>query len=88
MLFVGLQCVIWSITGAYMVALNIDYIHGDSLVNQSNISLTSTDVNYELNQLYGDYPKAKEIELSKISSIIYLAQILESCFHPLMRNTQ
>lgn len=64
MLFVGLQCVIWSITGAYMVALNIDYIHGDSLVNQSNISLTSTDVNYELNQLYGDYPKAKEIELT------------------------
>lgn len=64
MLFVGLQCVIWSLTGAYMVALNIDYIHGDSLVKQQNTHLISTDVNYELHQLYSDYPKAEMIELT------------------------
>lgn len=64
MLFVGLQFVIWSITGAYMVVLNIDYIHGDSLVKQPSNSLTSTDVNYELHQLYSDYPKAEMIELT------------------------
>jgi hypothetical protein len=32
MLFVGVQFVIWSITGVYMVLFDIDYIHGDSLV--------------------------------------------------------
>lgn len=64
MLFVGLQFVIWSITGAYMVVLNIDYIHGDSLVKQQNNSLKSTDINYELHQLYNDYPKAEMIELT------------------------
>lgn len=64
MLFVGLQCVIWSITGAYMVVLNIDYIHGDSLVKQPILNLSSTNVNYGLHQLYGEYPKAEEIELT------------------------
>ena len=32
MLFIGLQFIIWSISGAYMVIFDIDYIHGDSLV--------------------------------------------------------
>ncbi|MFT6029889.1 MAG: hypothetical protein ACI8O8_001630, partial [Oleiphilaceae bacterium] len=30
MLFLGLQFLIWSISGAYMVIFDIDYIHGDS----------------------------------------------------------
>lgn len=64
MLLVGLQFVIWSISGAYMVVLNIDYIHGDSLVKQQSASLTSISVNYELHQLYSDYPKAEMIELT------------------------
>lgn len=31
-LFVGIQALIWTVTGAYMVAVHIDYIHGDHLV--------------------------------------------------------
>lgn len=31
-LFVGLQVLIWCVSGLYMVAANIDFIHGDSLV--------------------------------------------------------
>ena len=31
-LFIGLQVVIWTVTGMYMVAVHIDYIHGDHLV--------------------------------------------------------
>ena len=31
-LFVGIQAVIWTVTGMYMVAVHIDYIHGDHLV--------------------------------------------------------
>lgn len=31
-LFIGIQVVIWTVTGMYMVAVHIDYIHGDHLV--------------------------------------------------------
>lgn len=31
-LFVGIQAVIWTVTGMYMVAVHIDIIHGDHLV--------------------------------------------------------
>ena len=31
-LFVGLQLLVWAITGFYMVAIDLDFIHGDSLV--------------------------------------------------------
>lgn len=34
-LFVGLQAVIWTASGMYMVAVHIDIIHGDHLVRQS-----------------------------------------------------
>ena len=40
MLFLGIQFLIWSISGAYMVIFDIDYIHGDSLVvNHQTFSL-------------------------------------------------
>ena len=31
-LFVGLQLLVWAVTGFYMVAVDLDFIHGDSLV--------------------------------------------------------
>ena len=31
-LFVGLQLLVWAVTGFYMVAIDLDFIHGDSLV--------------------------------------------------------
>ncbi|MES2903672.1 MAG: PepSY domain-containing protein [Pseudomonadota bacterium] len=31
-LFIGIQVVLWTVTGMYMVAVHIDYIHGDHLV--------------------------------------------------------
>ena len=34
-LFVGIQAVIWTATGMYMVAVHIDYIHGDHLIRRS-----------------------------------------------------
>lgn len=34
-LFIGLQVVIWSLSGLYMTAVHIDIIHGDHLVRQS-----------------------------------------------------
>ena len=37
-LFVGLQVVIWSLSGVYMTVVHIDTIHGDHLVRQPQVS--------------------------------------------------
>ena len=66
MLFVGIQFLIWSISGAYMVIFDIDYIHGDSLVSDNQTPLKSEQINYSLAELYTDHPKAKEVELSTL----------------------
>lgn len=66
MLFVGLQFVIWSISGAYMVIFDIDYIHGDSLVVNHQSPLKSKQINYSIAKVYTAYPNAKKIELTNL----------------------
>ncbi len=44
MSFVDVQFVIWSITGAYMVFFDIDYIHGDSLVINHQTKINPNDI--------------------------------------------
>jgi len=63
MLFIGLQLVVWSVSGAYMVLMDIDYIHGDSLVAKKTQSINIEQVNYSFKQLLEDHPKASRIEL-------------------------
>jgi uncharacterized iron-regulated membrane protein len=64
MLFIGIQFVIWSVTGAYMVFFDIDYIHGDSLVVNHQDKINSHDIQYPLSALFRDYPNAENIRLS------------------------
>ena len=72
MLFVGIQFLIWSISGAYMVIFDIDYIHGDSLVVNHQTPLESEQINYSIAKLHTDYPNAKNIELTNIlGSAVY-----------------
>mgnify|MGYP000126430162 FL=1 len=63
MLFLGIQFVIWSVSGAYMVILDIDYIHGDSLVKNHQTKVNTENINYSLKELLQSYPEAKAIEL-------------------------
>jgi Cu(I)/Ag(I) efflux system membrane protein CusA/SilA len=63
MLFVGVQFVIWSITGAYMVFFDIDYIHGDSLVINHQTKIDPNDIHYSLKSLLNDYPQAEQISI-------------------------
>jgi uncharacterized iron-regulated membrane protein len=42
-LLIGLQVLIWCLSGLYMVAADIDFIHGDSLVRNEHPQLTRTD---------------------------------------------
>ena len=63
-LFVGLQILIWLLTGLYMVVVNIDFIHGDTLVRhmQQKVIMPGED-GFGLSELRSRYPDATEIGL-------------------------
>ena len=63
MLFLGIQFLIWSISGAYMVIFDIDYIHGDSLVVNHQTKINANKITYPLSTLRKQYPSAKNIEV-------------------------
>jgi|TARA_R110001583_G_scaffold113010_2_gene263344 Cu(I)/Ag(I) efflux system membrane protein CusA/SilA len=69
MLFVGVQFVIWSVTGAYMVFFDIDYIHGDSLVNNHQTKIEPNKIQYLLDDLLRDYPQAEQIEVGTLINL-------------------
>ena len=66
-LVVGLQVLIWLITGLYMVVVNIDFIHGDSLVKNTRqaVSLPETAI-LNISSLRSRYPNATEIALRPV----------------------
>jgi len=63
MAFVGLQFVIWSVSGAYMVYFDIDYIHGDTLVKNAQHKIEPQQVRFPLQTLLQQYPEARHIAL-------------------------
>ena len=63
MLFVGMQLLVWSITGAYMVLMDIHYIHGDSLVANNKQTIAVDDVQYSFSELINDHNNASNVEL-------------------------
>ena len=66
MAFIGLQFLIWAITGVYMVTVDIHYIHGESLVKNQQQKLELNKAVYPINSLVADYPEAKNISLVSI----------------------
>ena len=71
MIWLGLQFAIWSITGFYMVVVDLDYIHGDSLVNIDQSPLNINEINYSINNLYQDYANAENISLASLNTHFY-----------------
>ncbi|HCM47861.1 MAG TPA: hypothetical protein DIS98_10300 [Colwellia sp.] len=72
MLFVGFQLLTWSITGAYMVLMDIDYIHGDTLVINKQKNLAADQVMYSFKELLVTYPQASNIELGfMLKKVVY-----------------
>ena len=63
MLFLGVQFVIWTVSGAYMVIFDIDYIHGDSLVENHQTKINPDKINYSLSALTQAYPSAERVSL-------------------------
>ena len=66
MLLIGSQFVIWSVTGAYMVFFDIDYIHGDSLVINHQKKIKAEHLTYASQTLFQQYPKAKNLSVGML----------------------
>ncbi|WP_371373838.1 PepSY domain-containing protein [Thalassotalea aquiviva] len=66
MAFFGLQFMMWSVTGAYMVYLNIHFIHGDTLVKNQQITIDRAQINLPFQRLYQNYPNISNLSLSTI----------------------
>lgn len=76
MLFAGLQFFVWSVTGLYMVLINIHTIHGEDLtiqrapllsksfVNENNDNNDSKEASFSINELIKVYPDASNIKLA------------------------
>ena len=65
-LFVGAQLLIWAVTGFFMVAIDLDFIHGDPLVRNLRTPVGSTQAVLPVAQLTSRYP---EITLLSLHSL-------------------
>ena len=81
MLFVGTQFVIWSVTGAYMVFFDIDYIHGDSLIVNHQTTINSEQLTYPTQKLFQQYPQAKNLSVGVlINREVYRFSVAEHAY--------
>ena len=65
MAFVGIQFLFWSITGMYMVIMDIHYIHGESLAKSEEAKIDLASVDYSIAKLAADYPDASRVTLTQ-----------------------
>lgn len=65
MAFVGIQFLFWSITGVYMVTMDIHYIHGETLAKSEEAKIDLASVDYSIAKLAADYPQASQVSLTQ-----------------------
>lgn len=61
-LFVGIQMVLWVISGAYMVFVKLPFIHGVHLTQEADIPLNKAVQLDRLNEIITQYPAAHDIQ--------------------------
>ncbi|SFR49399.1 PepSY-associated TM region [Pseudidiomarina maritima] len=59
----GVQLVIWSISGAYMVFFELSFIHGDHLVKTNHPSLPNSAQIRPVEHVIRAFPRAREVTL-------------------------
>ena len=64
MLFTGLQFLLWTASGLYMVITDIHFIHGETLTTQQKPDIDWQQVKVSVNALLSEYPKASDVSLS------------------------
>ena len=69
-LVIGLQVLIWLATGLYMVVVDLDFIHGDTLVKNTRQSLSMpASAQVSIATLQQRYPGAVEITLAPVMGV-------------------
>jgi hypothetical protein len=68
-LFVGLQLLVWAVTGFYMVAVDLDFIHGDTLVQNLRTPVDSTTTIVPVSQVTSRYPQITHISLHALPTV-------------------
>lgn len=65
MIIVGIQFLIWSISGVYMVSTDIHFIHGEHMTKNDQQTIKIQSVSYGFSDVLEDYPNASNITLSR-----------------------
>ncbi|MEQ3650556.1 PepSY domain-containing protein [Hyphomonas sp.] len=75
-LIIGAQVMLWLATGVYMVVMNLDFIHGDHLVQNMTETLAAEyEPNVTFPDMLDDYPDASEIVLTSwVGQSVYRVQ--------------
>lgn len=75
-LVIGIQLFLWSLSGFYMVAVNIDVVHGDMLVKNTNDALEADHSRLlRIERLLEQYPEALTLTLMPfIGNPVYLIE--------------
>jgi len=67
MLFLGGQFVLWSLSGLYMVVMDIDFIHGDHLVKEPTALVLSSTSLLSFKEILEHHPQAKQLKLTNLA---------------------
>jgi uncharacterized iron-regulated membrane protein len=65
-LFVGLQLLVWAVTGFFMVAVDLDFIHGDSLVRNLRTPVANAKAALPVAELTRRYPEVTFFSLHSL----------------------
>jgi hypothetical protein len=67
MLFLGIQFLLWSLSGLYMVTMNIDFIHGDHLVKAPTFIDLQSESLLSFQDLLKRYPQTERLKLTQLA---------------------
>jgi len=65
-LIVGLQLLVWAVTGFFMVAIDLDFIHGDPLVRNLRTPVSPSTAVMPVSQLASRYPQVTLVSLHSL----------------------
>ncbi|SEA46457.1 PepSY domain-containing protein [Microbulbifer marinus] len=71
-LFIGVQALLWTLSGFYMVVMNLDFIHGDHLVQNLREPLPATSAElFPSEALLRDRAGVKSVQLKSIREKLF-----------------
>jgi hypothetical protein len=70
-LFAAIQLLLWLGSGVYMVVMDIDFIHGDSLVVVKSEPINTEKLTLTLDEVLVRYPNASQLHLFAVHGVAY-----------------